>query len=521
MMKQKRVTGWMIALLAIIMVLSACSNAATNNKEGNSTSNISNVNSENNQKAKSNGEPTEINIMTTYYTPEPPGNDNPILKEMEKRTNTKLNITWVSPNNFNDKASVTLASGDIPDMMLITDVFSPQVRQMAEQGAFWDLTEIFANYPKLSTFPEDSWNNLKQVDGKNYGVPRVRPVDGGAFPYLRKDWLDALGLDVPTNMEELTTVLKAFVEQDPDGNGQKDTIGIAGFVDNNGMAALNWVTAVFTQTNGDWKPVDGKLINVNLLPEMRDALVWLNQIYTEKLIPEDFAVMKLSQGKDLVKAGKAGGLHDTVEAAWEPTEALRSSIPEADYEPIVSLNNFTFRDGGFFGMYVIPKTVSEEKMKKILEFLDYGASDEGYDLAAYGLPDLHHSVQDGFKVTNEQYSKDAGAAFIQLWSKFDKYFRAYRPGMPLDVYERNKAIIDERAKVSVPDVAIGLYSETGIKLGVELKKKIQDMRTQVILGTKSISEWENFVSELEANSDLTKMTNELNESYQKRIAGSK
>ncbi|WP_051289661.1 extracellular solute-binding protein [Paenibacillus massiliensis] len=506
MVRNKRSTSWIIGLLVFILVLSACTNSGSNSKE--------------NSQAES-ADITEISIMTTYYTPQPPDKDNPILKEIEKRTNTKLNITWVSPNNYNDKASVTLASGDLPDMMLILDVFSPQVRQMSEQGAFWEMTELYKNYPKLSTFPEDSWNNIKQSDGKTYGVPRVRPVDGGAFPYLRKDWLDALGLDTPANMDELYNVLKAFVERDSEGDRQKGSIGIAGFVDNNGLGSLGWVQSTFTQNTGDWKLVDGKLTNVNLLPEVREALIWLNRAYQDKLIPEDFAVMKLSQAKDLVLAGKAGGFTDTVEAAWEPTAELRKTVPEADYLPLVSLNDYATREVGYFGMYVIPRSVSEAKMNKIMEFLEYGATDEGYDLVAYGFKDIHHTEKDGFKVTNEQYQKDAGAAIMQIWSKYDKYFRAYRPGMPVDIYERNKKIIDERAKVSVPDAAFGLYSETSTKVGVELQKKIQDLKTQVILGAKSISDWDHFVAELKMNPDLIKITNELNESYRKRNEGSK
>jgi putative aldouronate transport system substrate-binding protein len=135
--------------------------------------------------------PTDISIMIDFTLAEPPGDDNVIKKEIEKLTNTRLKFTWVSSNNYVDKQNVTLASGDLPDMIMIDDPFAAQVKQMIKQGAFWDITPYIKDYPNLTTrIPKDSWDNSK-IGGKNYGVPRMRPLDGGgSFPLVRKDWLD-------------------------------------------------------------------------------------------------------------------------------------------------------------------------------------------------------------------------------------------------------------------------------------------------------------------------------------------
>lgn len=517
MKKMKKTAALTLAsVLSLAMLLSACSGsgasggaaAAGNGKPGD---------------APKSDKPLDVSIMTMYYTPEPPGPDNVIVKEMEKRTNSHLKITWVSPNNYADKVNVTLASGDIPDLMLVDDPFTPQVRTMVQQGAFWDLTPYIKDYPNLMKYPAETWNNTKQADGKNYGIPRVRPVEGGGFMYLRKDWLDKLKLDVPKTTDELYNVMKAFVEKDPDGNGKADTIGYVGFVDQNGMAYFGQLQNSFTKVNGDWKLIDGKLVNVNLLPEVKDALVWLNRAYKEKLIPEDFAVMKNSQAKDLLKAGRGGGFQDTVEAAWEPTEALRKTDPKADFLPLVSMNGYVNRDSGFFGMFVIPKSVPEAKMKQLLKLMDYGASEEGSDLASYGIKDVHYTEKDGVKTSTPQAQKDivAQQALGQVFLKYDKYLRAWRAGMPTDVFERNKKIIDERAKVSAGDPAVGLNSDTNTKVGSELRKKIQDLKTKVIMGKEPMSAWDDYVAKLKTDPDLTKITKEMNDAYQKRMAGTK
>ncbi|WP_159886221.1 extracellular solute-binding protein [Paenibacillus puerhi] len=511
MKENKKASALLASVLLVSSLLAACGDTAAPAPAGDSPGKVQDT------------KPTDISIMTMYYTPEPPGPDNVVVKEIEKRTNTKLKITWVSPNNYADKINVTLASGDIPDLILLDDPFSSQVRSMVAQGAFWELTTLLKDYPNLLQYPKVSWENTKQADGKTYGIPRARPTDGGGFPYIRKDWLDALKLEVPTTTDELYTVLKAFAEKDPDGNGKADTVPYVGFVDQNGMAYLNQLQNSFTKTNGDWKLVDGKLVNVHLLPELRESLEWMNKAFKEKLLPEDVAVMKNTQAKDLLKANRGGLFQDTAEAAWEPTEELRKTDPKADFLPLVSLNGYSNKDSGFFGMYAIPKSVNEAKVKKLLAFMDYGATQEGYTLASFGLKDVHYTEKDGMIIPTEQAKKDivAQQAFGQIFLKYDPYLRAYRTGMPADVLERNKKIIDEKAKISIGDPSVGLNSETNIKVGTELRKKIQDMKTKVIMGKEPISAWDDYVTKLKADPELAQITAELNEAYQKRSAAAK
>ncbi|MFH5185225.1 extracellular solute-binding protein [Paenibacillus sp. TAB 01] len=157
--------------------------------------------------------PTPINIMMELTLTEPPADDNPVKQEIEKRTNTKLNISWVSSNNFVEKQNVTLASGDIPELMMVNDAYDPQVMMLARQGAFWDITPFVKDYPNLQALQADSWKNTS-IDGKSYGVPRLRAlIGGGNFPLIRKDWLDQLGLKQPETMDDIYQVFKAFTEQ--------------------------------------------------------------------------------------------------------------------------------------------------------------------------------------------------------------------------------------------------------------------------------------------------------------------
>ncbi|GAF08852.1 extracellular solute-binding protein [Paenibacillus pini] len=214
--------------------------------------------------------PTKIQIQTLNYATEFIDNTNVIWKEFEKRTNTKLDITWLSPSTSEEKINVMLASGDLPEVTFVETLVNPQLQKMIGQGVFWDLTPYIKDYPNLSapTLAE-MWSDSK-ISGKNYSIPRYYPsYGGGAFPLLRKDWMDKLGLEAPTNMDQFFDVLKAFKEKDPNGNGQADEVPYAANPD-----TLGFVYGVFNGVQGQWKLKDDKLVPIITEDASRDAVLW-------------------------------------------------------------------------------------------------------------------------------------------------------------------------------------------------------------------------------------------------------
>ncbi|MFD0681285.1 MULTISPECIES: extracellular solute-binding protein [unclassified Paenibacillus] len=490
-----------IAILATTM-LSAC---ASNNTTAPNDSTAGKVDEK----------PETISIITEFNTPEAPGPDNPVLKEFEKRTNTKLNIMWTSPNSYTDKINLVLASGEMPDLVKVLDFNSSLMRQMIQQGAFWDLTPYIKNYPHLMEYPSTVWEKTK-ISGKNYLIPSVRPLHGGpGLPIVRKDWLDKLKLKVPETLDDMYNVMKAFAENDPDGNGKKDTIPMVPRND------LSWVEGVLNHSNGKWKEQNGKLIDTTFEPGTREALLWLNKIYKEGFMPADYAIMKETQSEDLVKTGVAGIYPNTIEAIWRVQAELIKTNPEANFLPLSYLSSaagkYAPSTPGFSGVYLIPKSVPENKMKKILALMDYGASEEGFMLACYGLKDIHYTTdKEGFKIATDQAFKDSvsQSSFGKIFERYDKYLWAYRTGMPKELFERNKKIVDEREAVTVNDPSVGLISETWLKAGPDFTKKIGDLKTKVIMGQEPIEAWDSFVAKLKTDATYTKAIEEMNQAYQ-------
>lgn len=510
---RKKPAAWLLAgLMAMSAALSACGNGGgAGETQGGASSGPSS------QAAT----PESIRIMSQFFGATPPAADNPVELKIEEATNTKLDIEWVSANNYKDKFNVTLASGDIPDLILVANPSDPVFRKAAEQGAFWDVAPYIDQYPNLKDkIAPIAWE-MTSIKGANYGVPRPRPVEGEAFYIIRKDWLENVGLPEPTTPEQLYEVMKAFTTQDPDGNGQNDTIGLAGQADPDGMGLLAEVERMFNRAYGEWKlQEDGTLVNLTVTPETRESLVYLTNAYREGLIPLDFASLKLSQVKDMFKAGKAGILVEKAGAMQEYYEALKATVPDlafTDLYPLTNVNEYNPKGSGYSGLNAIPKTVSEDKMKRILAMLDSWSADGVFKLHQQGIEGIHHTLQNGEAVLNaEKITADAIGEYSQIVYVADPYASSVKVTFPDEAKELYKKIQDEREKTSVENVGAPLVSETGQSYLPEFRKTVQDLKTKVILGQKTIEDWDAFVASLASNETFKKMTEEINEAYKNK-----
>ncbi|MDX6282180.1 MAG: putative aldouronate transport system substrate-binding protein, partial [Kribbellaceae bacterium] len=151
----------------------------------------------------------ELTVMAPLFGTAPdPGGE--LQQAVEKVVGKKLKITWVPNAEYGDKSNVTLASDNIPDLMVVNEK-SPSFVKAAEAGAFWDLTGKLDKYPNLKPADEQTAKNTL-VNGKTYGIYRVRPLLRSGI-VIRKDWLAKLGLQEPKTVEDLYTVAKAFTER--------------------------------------------------------------------------------------------------------------------------------------------------------------------------------------------------------------------------------------------------------------------------------------------------------------------
>ncbi len=150
---------------------------------------------------------------------------------LRKSYNIQVDYEFVAAD-YPKQVDLAIASGKIPDFL--TNLTYNQYRAIVKAGLAMDISEVWEQYasPQVKEIYDSNkelFDSLVKEDGKMYAIPASKPLpDFLADMWIRQDWLDKLGLKAPTNLEELEAVAKAFVEQDPDGNGKADTVGLVG-----------------------------------------------------------------------------------------------------------------------------------------------------------------------------------------------------------------------------------------------------------------------------------------------------
>ncbi|UUZ78996.1 hypothetical protein LJK88_27530 [Paenibacillus sp. P26] len=180
--------------------------------------------------------------------------------------------------------------------------------------------------------------------GKLMAIPNISvQADAMSFLWVRKDWMEKLGSPAPKTVDDISTIAKAFVEKDPDGDGKADTIGLTGFeksFDNGGKAGFHNFKGLFEAYNAypaNWvKDSSGNVSYGSTLPETKMALGKLREMYAAGLIDKEFAIIK--DGNQKVVSGQAGLFF----GPWWATGIISDTFtnnPKADFTPYLILDN--------------------------------------------------------------------------------------------------------------------------------------------------------------------------------------
>lgn len=354
--------GFMIAMAAMLVFLSACADSGGSGGAGESNGGNDGTAAE---QTPSTGEtpaaPANYDPMGKY--PEPitlttgicvdPGapkdlpagdtlSNNAYTRAALKDLNIELKEHWsVSCTNLDQKISLSIASNDLPDAMIVDRV---QLRKLVEADQIADMTEAIKYALPMS---QAAWESSKGAaieaatfDGKIMAIPSSNHADGSLKNmWIRKDWLDKLGLELPDTLEELEAVARAFVEQDPDGNGQKDTIGIMGmdvndtmyatFLQQNdkGLGSIFYAMGAFP---GYWiEGADGATYG-SILPETKETLALLRDWYAEGLIDSQLGIRK--DANEPIISGKVGIFFQSLWAVYTPLTDAWKNDPTANWQ---------------------------------------------------------------------------------------------------------------------------------------------------------------------------------------------
>ncbi|CAH1191665.1 Lipoprotein LipO [Paenibacillus allorhizoplanae] len=169
-----------------------------------------------------------VSIYDRNNVPEGEGTitNNRWTKWINENAPVQVEFIPVPRTNSSEKWNVLFASGQAPD--LIMEFSNPYMKDLASKGQIIPIDDAISKYStnyKKMIAGNESLQKLTRFNGKTYFMGRTLPFAANHYIMIRQDWLDKLKLPMPKTTEEYLKVAKAFTEQDPDGNGKKDTLG--------------------------------------------------------------------------------------------------------------------------------------------------------------------------------------------------------------------------------------------------------------------------------------------------------
>ncbi|MBB6733466.1 extracellular solute-binding protein [Cohnella zeiphila] len=367
--------------------------------------------------------PTTLKLVLNL-NPEIDLKNNPVLQEAEKEANVKLDIEAPPQNSYFDRLRVIMASGDLPDIFWGgTDV---DFEKWSQQGLLATLDDKIGQYPNLTAnISKAQWGDTTALtDGKIHGVPRPNSYDRWGY-LINQKWLDKLQLQAPTTVDEFVNVARAFTNDDPDGNGQKDTVGFTtgGNADESNIFALGsdfFTTAYGFSLNPGLPASDGKFHTNATSPDFLPYLTKLRDMYKEGIVDRDFITYKGTEYEERFASGKAGiiGISDRNVNAF----LKKYNLNPADYTYHIPLRNLATGESIYnmppsnWGAYQIPAT--SKNIDAALRFLDWANSADGFELFQLGLKGTNYNSYDLDKGTvdrtADQLQKLTNATSVNL-----------------------------------------------------------------------------------------------------------
>jgi putative aldouronate transport system substrate-binding protein len=480
---------------------------------------------------------------------------NAYLKDLKEMMNIDLKYLWSVPmDQYAEKFSLSIASGDLPDMMMVDQA---TFLNFVRQGLVADLSEVYENYasPTLKRVIESDGGLALQattVDGKVMGLT-TSFQSAVQLAYIRADWLKNLNLPVPKTMEEFEAVAEAFVKNDPDMNGENDTYG---FAMNKNFLVGAWAfdaRGIFYSHQsypGGWiKGQDGTLLPGEIQPGTKEALTRLQDWYKRGIIDREFALKDENKVSEDIVAGRVG---ITLGEWWVPNWPLNLSkdnnpnaewiavpLPEVGGESAKTLISPTLNAI----MVVNKKYKQPEAAVKLANYYlemrkpkyidksspDYKGADSGYIYNWFEPRFIYPNyLDDAFIAVNEALDKGqtdiqipedflAAGEAAQFFNESKKYMDNKKDNAAWGFYYSrvakeggfglSKKALDD--KQFIQNEFYGTQTPTQLERGGSLNKLMAETFTKIVMG-EDIDQFDKFVESWKTlgGNDITDEVNE-------------
>lgn len=458
------------------------------------------------------------------------GSDTPMedvdaFQYLNEQSNITFDVNSVPLEDAPDKEGLILSSGDYPDVFIYSSLKKDDVNKYGTEGVFVPLEDhIRKHAPNLTKLLDEQelWPYITAPDGHVYVMPALNTgaeLESGYHVWLNHQWLENLSLSEPKTLDELYDVLKAFKEQDANGNG--DTNDEIPLSVPDGIDYLKQYLPYFGYCldNNTWlAEQDGKLTYIPTDEGYKDFLAYFTKLYQEGLLdPASF-----TQNYDQIAA--VGSSADVL-GCFSALASFQFAGREQD-EYYQTLTPFEGQDypkstGIFYSCMMVTDTCDDPAT--LVAWADQLYTQEGGILnwlgvegRSYNLNDdgtwswnLDGTIGEDIATVREKGTLKHQTAFPGIQPDF--WFTGITdPDESYLISQRSKML--EYGKLTLPAMSYTVEeTETIASLKADLDSYINQYGAQVITGALELdSSWDDYVSTMN-----TMGASELFEIYQR------
>ncbi|MFD2333495.1 hypothetical protein ACFSR7_29900 [Cohnella sp. GCM10020058] len=506
----KRTSAIMASLTAASLLLSACGN---NDNDASSSSSASPASSG----SSSSSAPAAAKLKLNWYVIAsadaqlPKGDADFVKKAIDEKFNVDLVIDYMPlGTDFQNKFNSLVASNDIPDVFFAEGIPS---NQYIKDGIAREMTGLVtpANMPNYFKYWVSEEELPKyQVQGKFARAPVPYEKNYYRSYYVRKDWLDKLGLSVPKSYDEMVEVMKAFTTGDPDGNKKNDTYGFTAYGNGTNMS-LEFPTYVKNGLFGDFMVEGDQFIDTRTDPRMQQVLTDTRALLDLGVVDKDWLLNKNGQQLEKAEQGKAGivlgfGKNLAFDNNPEGLQAKTKEITKVETANWVAFDPFAET-----GTYLTPvpgnpflfsSKSTDEEINRSMQILDWLAGEEGFLMTHYGREGTEFT-RSGSKITLNQDAFKTNVTdkgnFLSVYQWFTPISGPEAFGVEVsdpNITDRDKEILATmNAYKLVPSVGTSLVVKEGMDLAA-LRKRMNELQVKVLYDDKSADNWPTYRQEL-------------------------
>lgn len=371
--------------------------------------------------------PVELSIHMHFRNRYAWDNNWPVAKKIAELTNVKLDgVASMSGTNSRELFNLMLVSGDLPDIVG-GDMLQESFNQYGMEGAFISLNDLIDKHaPNIKAFLDANpmvASAITAPDGKIYFMPYVPDGVPGRGYFIRQDWLDKLGLEVPKTIDELYDVLVAFRDMDPNGNGLKDEVP---FFNRHPEEVLRLVTFFGARSTGtenylDFLYDETGVSHPFMSSEFKYGIKQVAKWYKEGLIDREIFT-RGGRSRDVLLGNDLGGFtNDWFASTAGYNDSLAESIPGFNWVPIlppVGTDGRMFQEHGRAGVkpdgWAI--TVVNKNPVETIKLFDFYFTETGRNIANFGIEGVHWDMADGKPQFRDSVLNSDTGVLNMMWS---------------------------------------------------------------------------------------------------------